>query len=99
MENSLRHGGYVTRICFSFQVTDREGMIICQDDGVGISLDDKNTFSKEDLVNIPDWVCSSLVKFFQLPESRYRKQENPAKVPGSKFSFLRKNIVCEMSNL
>jgi signal transduction histidine kinase len=46
MENSLRHGGRVTRICFSFQKTDRGGVITYQDDGVGILLEDKKHLFK-----------------------------------------------------
>jgi signal transduction histidine kinase len=46
MENSLRHGGHVTRICFSFQETDRGGVIIYQDDGIGISPEDKKHLFK-----------------------------------------------------
>ena len=46
LENSLRHGGHITRICFSFQKTERGGMIIYQDDGVGISLEDKKHLFK-----------------------------------------------------
>ena len=46
MENSLRHGGHITRICFSFQKTDPGGVIIYQDDGVGISLEDKKHLFK-----------------------------------------------------
>ena len=41
MENSLRHGGHITKISFLFQETDRGGMIIYQDDGAGISVEDK----------------------------------------------------------
>jgi len=46
MENSRRHGGHITRICFSFQETDRWGVIIYQDDGIGISLEDKKHLFK-----------------------------------------------------
>ncbi|MFH0968187.1 MAG: ATP-binding protein [Methanobacteriota archaeon] len=41
MENSLRHGEEITRIVFSFQETESGGMIIYEDDGVGISDEDK----------------------------------------------------------
>jgi signal transduction histidine kinase len=46
MENSLRHGGHVTRMSFSFQETDRGGVIICQDNGAGILPDDKKHLFK-----------------------------------------------------
>jgi signal transduction histidine kinase len=41
MENSLRHGGQITRMSFSFEKSDNEGVIIYRDDGVGIPQNDK----------------------------------------------------------
>lgn len=46
MENSLRHGGEISRIRFSFQETESGGMIIYEDDGVGISEEDKKHLFK-----------------------------------------------------
>lgn len=42
IENSLRHGDGVTQIRFSFEETPDRAVIIYQDDGVGISLADKD---------------------------------------------------------
>jgi signal transduction histidine kinase len=41
MENTLRHGGEVSRIRFSFTETDRGAEILYEDNGVGISPEDK----------------------------------------------------------
>ena len=41
MENSLRHGEHVTRIRFSFRETPDGAIITYEDDGVGISKEDK----------------------------------------------------------
>ncbi|PKG32083.1 PAS domain S-box protein [Methanoregula sp.] len=41
MENSLRHGERVTAMSFSLQETDGSLAIVYQDNGVGITLDDK----------------------------------------------------------
>jgi PAS domain S-box-containing protein len=41
MENSIRHGGNVTRIQFSFAETDEGGVLAYSDNGVGISPEDK----------------------------------------------------------
>jgi PAS domain S-box-containing protein len=41
MENSIRHGGNVTRIQFSFAETDEGGLLAYADNGVGISPEDK----------------------------------------------------------
>ena len=41
MENTLRHGGNVSRIRFSFAESAGEGTIVYEDDGAGISLADK----------------------------------------------------------
>lgn len=46
LENTRRHGGHVTRICFSFQETDGGGVIVYQDDGIGISPEDKKHLFK-----------------------------------------------------
>jgi len=42
IENSLRHGGAVSRIWFSYEETKDGTVIRYQDDGVGISLADKD---------------------------------------------------------
>ncbi|MDP2798118.1 MAG: PAS domain S-box protein [Methanoregula sp.] len=41
IENSLRHGGRVTRMSFSFEETKNGAVITYRDDGAGISLADK----------------------------------------------------------
>lgn len=41
MENSIRHGGHVTRVEFLFRKTDRGAVITYRDDGVGIPAADK----------------------------------------------------------
>jgi signal transduction histidine kinase len=41
MENTLRHGGQVTRIRFAFDETNRGAEIVYEDNGVGISTEDK----------------------------------------------------------
>lgn len=41
MENTLRHGGEVTRIRFSFHEADGGAEIVYEDNGIGISLEDK----------------------------------------------------------
>jgi len=46
MENSLRHGGQITQMSFSFQETVSEGIIIYEDDGDGISFEDKKNLFK-----------------------------------------------------
>jgi len=48
IDNSIRHGGVVRKIKFSF-VRDRDGMrIICQDDGMGIPVEQKTSIFKRD---------------------------------------------------
>ena len=46
MENSLRHGGPITQINFSFEETDSGGVIFYQDDGIGISYEEKKHLFK-----------------------------------------------------
>jgi len=41
IENSVRHGGAVSNIRFSFTQRENEGVIIYQDNGVGISAEDR----------------------------------------------------------
>ncbi|MGD0080689.1 MAG: sensor histidine kinase [Methanoregula sp.] len=41
IHNALRHGGTVTRIAFSYHLSDSALVIICEDDGVGIPADEK----------------------------------------------------------
>jgi PAS domain S-box-containing protein len=41
MENSIRHGDHVTRIWFRFNETESGGVIIYEDDGTGIPVEDK----------------------------------------------------------
>jgi PAS domain S-box-containing protein len=41
MENSLRHGEHVTKISLSFRETDKGAIIMYEDNGVGISKEDK----------------------------------------------------------
>lgn len=69
MENSLRHGGHITKISFLFQETDRGGMIIYQDDGAGISVEDKKYIFRRGFgKHTGNWACFSPVKFSPLPE-------------------------------
>lgn len=42
MENSLRHGGEVTRLSFSFEETGEGGVLTYTDDGAGISDEDRS---------------------------------------------------------
>jgi signal transduction histidine kinase len=47
IDNALRHGERVTRIAFSYQVSDTAMVIVCEDDGVGIPDPDKqHVFTK-----------------------------------------------------
>ncbi|WP_321505451.1 PAS domain S-box protein [uncultured Methanoregula sp.] len=47
IDNSLRHGGHVTRVDFSVQHTDRGLVLACSDNGTGIVAEDKeNLFQK-----------------------------------------------------
>ena len=47
MENSLRHGGHVTKNSFSFERINGDAMITYRDDGIGVPLEDKeNIFRK-----------------------------------------------------
>lgn len=41
MENSIRHGGHVTRVVFSFRKTSDSATIIYEDNGVGIAPDSR----------------------------------------------------------
>lgn len=41
MENSVQHGGKVTTITFSLKHQSRSSTLICEDDGIGISLEEK----------------------------------------------------------
>ena len=42
IENSLRHGVHVTRMSFSFEETNNGAVITYRDNGIGISLEDKD---------------------------------------------------------
>ena len=42
MENALRHGDHVSRICFSFTKGEKKGILTCRDDGIGVSQKNKN---------------------------------------------------------
>lgn len=46
MENSLRHGEHVTQMIFSFQKNESEGVLVYQDNGIGISEEDKKNLFK-----------------------------------------------------
>lgn len=37
MDNAIRHGGNITKICFSLEEKNGEHALVCEDDGVGIS--------------------------------------------------------------
>jgi len=41
MDNAVRHGGMITTIRFSFLEYGDDSLIVCEDDGVGISLQEK----------------------------------------------------------
>lgn len=41
LENAIRHGGRLTFIRFSYQLVDKGCLVICEDDGVGVSADEK----------------------------------------------------------
>jgi PAS domain S-box-containing protein len=41
MDNAVRHGGMITTIRFSFLESGDDPLIVCEDDGVGISLQEK----------------------------------------------------------
>jgi PAS domain S-box-containing protein len=41
IENSIRHGGHVTHISFSFQETEDGAMLVYTDDGIGIPAEDR----------------------------------------------------------
>lgn len=48
MENALKYGKTVTRIRFSFIPSDKDGIIVCEDDGVGIPAREKeNIFQRK----------------------------------------------------
>gem|GEM_PF-1299051 len=49
IENSLRHGGGVTRIVFSFRETEAGGVLVYEDDGTGIALEDKPRLFEKDV--------------------------------------------------
>ncbi|MFH0968688.1 MAG: ATP-binding protein [Methanobacteriota archaeon] len=42
VDNALRHGRSLTQICFSFEIIGDEGILIMNDNGIGISQEDKN---------------------------------------------------------
>lgn len=42
VDNALRHGKSLRRICFSFETSGDQGVLIMADDGVGIAEEDKN---------------------------------------------------------
>ncbi|MGB7788140.1 PAS domain S-box protein [Methanoregula sp.] len=42
IENSLRHGGHVTRIGFSFTESEEGGLLVYEDDGMGIMAEDRD---------------------------------------------------------
>ena len=41
IDNAVRHGGEITTIRFSVEDRDGDKIIVCEDDGVGISADEK----------------------------------------------------------
>jgi signal transduction histidine kinase len=41
IENALRHGGNISRIRFSFEECNGNGIIVCEDNGTGIPSDEK----------------------------------------------------------
>ena len=41
IDNALRYGGRITRVRFSFRETGDKAVIVCEDDGNGIPLDEK----------------------------------------------------------
>ena len=41
MDNAVRHGGKITTIQFSFEEHDKDHIIVCEDDGNGIPVDEK----------------------------------------------------------
>jgi len=41
IDNAVRHGGKITTVCFSAGVHDGNPIIVCEDDGDGISSDEK----------------------------------------------------------
>jgi PAS domain S-box-containing protein len=46
LENAIRHGRPLTYIRFSYHLVDNGCLILCEDDGVGISARDKDTIFK-----------------------------------------------------
>ena len=48
MDNALRYGGKITEIRFTVEERDGAGVIVCEDDGVGVAPDEKEKiFSRE----------------------------------------------------
>ena len=41
IDNALRHGGRITTIRFSFEVRNGDGIIVCEDDGDGVAVGEK----------------------------------------------------------
>ncbi|MDD1716551.1 MAG: HAMP domain-containing histidine kinase, partial [Methanolinea sp.] len=41
IENAVRHGGTITRVRFSFETRNGDGIVACEDDGVGIPAEKK----------------------------------------------------------
>ncbi len=41
MDNAVRHGGKITTVRFSAEERDGDHIVVCEDDGVGIPLDEK----------------------------------------------------------
>jgi signal transduction histidine kinase len=41
IDNALRHGGRITTIQFSFETTNGNGIIVCEDDGEGGTIEEK----------------------------------------------------------
>jgi PAS domain S-box-containing protein len=48
LENAIRHGGNLTYIRLSYQMVNKDCLVICEDDGIGVADEDKeNIFLRE----------------------------------------------------
>ena len=41
LENAIRHGGSLTYVRFSYRIVDGGCLLVCEDDGAGVSSDEK----------------------------------------------------------
>jgi len=41
IDNAIRHGGQITKIRFAFEARDNGGIIVCEDDGNGVVVEEK----------------------------------------------------------